>query len=305
MKTKKKRILLLSIICALVISVGIGVVLLTDVLNSENITLDDEVDEKESSATNIILKNANVSILGDSISTYEGISNNGALNSTISINAVYYPTRHAADDQFAASETYWSRIIAKYDMNLLVNNSASGSLVVEDVDDTRPSGIKRCTELHDNRGENAGTEPDIIAVYMGTNDLNKGKPLAELNDDIYAAVMKEDGTYITPTTFTEGYIIMLDKITKRYSNADVFCFTLLPSDRTVYALLNQFNDQIRTIAAHYGLTVVDIAEDSGITRANRAKYMRGSHPGAEGMGLIADVFDEALIAKYGDSKTAK
>ena len=246
----------------------------------------------------------NISILGDSISSYAGVSNGSAAdtsNSTIKDNAVYYPNSHSTT--LAQNETYWGRIIAKYGMNLLVNNSASGSRVMEDVDASRPAGIKRCIELHDNTGDDEGTNPDIIAVYMGTNDLTQKKDVGNVTEDTYTAVKDGEGNYITPTTFTEGYIIMLDKIKATYGTSKVFCFTLLPSDYNTDTLLNQYNARIRTIAAHYGFTVVDIAAGSGITRANNGKYMDGSHPHANGHALLADTFEEALMLKYATFKT--
>ena len=59
-----------------------------------------------------------VSILGDSISTFEGVSNNTAYNSTIGGNWIYY-----TDGLHGVSlhDTWWQQIIDTLDMELCVN----------------------------------------------------------------------------------------------------------------------------------------------------------------------------------------
>ena len=65
-----------------------------------------------------------VSILGDSISTYEGVSNNTAYNATIGENLVYYTEGlHGV----SLHDTWWQQVIDTLDMELCVNNSWSGS----------------------------------------------------------------------------------------------------------------------------------------------------------------------------------
>ena len=70
-----------------------------------------------------------ISILGDSISTYAGVSNNTAYNSTIGKNAVYYRA-DGSTLKVCLSDTWWQQAIDALDMKLLVNNSWSGSTVL-------------------------------------------------------------------------------------------------------------------------------------------------------------------------------
>ena len=67
-----------------------------------------------------MLTGKNLSILGDSISTYDGVSNDVSSNSTIVDNPYFYR------DPFPLDKTYWMRIIKELDWNLFVNNSWSG-----------------------------------------------------------------------------------------------------------------------------------------------------------------------------------
>ena len=82
----------------------------------------------------------------------------------------------------------------------------------------------RAVNLHDNTGENAGQQPDIIIVYMGYNDLSYCKDktgtfdeiifdeLAEIiSDHSSDTVLVED---IALKTALNGFLASLDK-TKR------------------------------------------------------------------------------------------
>ena len=68
-----------------------------------------------------------ISILGDSISTFTRVSNNANSNSTIGINEVYY----SGQGGIARADTWWQQVIDVLDMELLVNNSWSGSCVFQ------------------------------------------------------------------------------------------------------------------------------------------------------------------------------
>ena len=248
-----------------------------------------------------VLTGKKISILGDSISSYPNVSNGtmaATTNSTIENNPYWYNRDKKHLDSW--TKTYWGRMIEKYEMSLCVNNSASSGWLTQDNGDTRPAGITRCVQLHDDTGEDAGTEPDIIAAYLGTNDLINSVEVGELTDDTYSSVKDAEGNYITPTTFTEGYIIMMDKMVERYKNADIFCFTLLPTSATANNtdLRSEYNARIRAIAEHYEATVVDIAENSGITNDNYKANFEGSHPLYQYIYKVSRVFENALKTKY-------
>ena len=233
-----------------------------------------------------------LSVLGDSISTYSGVSNDKTnANSTIGSNAVYYPKGEID----AKEETWWWQTAEYPNMELLVNNSWSGSKVLSG---NGASYQNRCVQLHDDTGDNAGEEPDVIAVYMGINDYIAKTAVGEFNalSDIYAK-----GEYITPTTFAQAYAITIHKMQQRYKSADVFVFTLPPvSSNTDLALLNAYNQVIRKIAEYFDCYIVDLANVEGY---EYNKYtIDGLHPNERGMDLISDLFARRLEGAYWKSK---
>ena len=235
------------------------------------------------------LEGKKLSILGDSISTYSGLSNNASTtNNTIGSNAVYYPKA----DIDAADETWWKQTADYTNMDVLVNNSWSGSRVLNN---NGAAYLDRCVQLHDNTGDNSGTNPDVIAVYIGINDFNAGLNCGEFNElaDIYT----EENGYITPKSFAEAYAIMIHKMTERYGDADVFIFTLPANGTNKYtALLDEYNAEIRKIAEYFDCYLVDIAAIEGY---EYAKYTNdGLHPNESGMDLITDHFARMLKAVY-------
>lgn len=145
------------------------------------------------------LKNKKISILGDSISTYENISNHPFYNPTLRYNPTYYT------DQIELDETYWMILINQYQMELCVNHSWSGGYlsrhipnVGSDFTGNLSCAIERANYLARNHQE----KPDIILVYIGTNDL---------------------GAQISPEVIKESYAEMLYNIRKNYPDAITFC----------------------------------------------------------------------------------
>lgn len=235
------------------------------------------------------LSGKNISILGDSISTFSGISNDATnTNSTIAGNAVWYP-RGGIDK---SSEMWWAQTAEATGMNVLVNNSWSGSRVLNG---SGAAYQTRCEQLHDNTGDNAGTNPDVIAVYIGINDFNAGLALGSFEklSDVYS---EKDG-YITPETVAQAYAIMVYKTIKKYETADVFLFTLPEngSNRDT-ATLVKYNEMIKKIAAYFDCYVVDIANIAGYDYA--AYTIDGLHPNEGGMDLITDLFVRTLKGVY-------
>lgn len=233
----------------------------------------------------VSLAGKTISILGDSISTYQGYSNDSSTtNDSIGSNAVYFP-KYDIDN---VNETWWKQAIDATGMQLLVNNSWSGSRVFNN---DGAAYLTRCTQLHDNTGSNSGTEPDIIAVYMGVNDFNGGVALGsfEALSDIYS---EEDG-YITPTNFAQAYAIMMHKLVSKYDNAEVYVFTLpYNGKRTDTAAMDSYNEMIRYIAKYFECQIVDLANIEGYDYATyTSDYL---HPNEQGMDLITDLFVRML-----------
>ncbi len=70
-----------------------------------------------------------VSILGDSISTFDGVSNNPEYNSTIGDNHAFYLDGSLAwgSGGMTLHDTWWQQVIDALGMELCVNNSYTGT----------------------------------------------------------------------------------------------------------------------------------------------------------------------------------
>lgn len=251
-----------------------------------------------------------ISILGDSISTYTGISSGAAAsttNSTIENNDVYYS---AGRFDVYQADTWWQQAADALGAKVLVNNAWSGSCVLTVQDDIPNAYDDRCVQLHDNTGTNSGEEPDIIAVYLGTNDYCRfPSALGKAADINYETLITANGTgydYATPTTTAEAYAIMIHKMTQRYPDAEIYCFTVLTKpDMTteLTAQIEGLNTSIKAIANKYGAYVVDLYNDSGIeddaffqTYVPKTDGKNILHPGPNGMDAITNCFLSAVYA---------
>ena len=247
-----------------------------------------------------------LSVLGDSISTYANASSGTAANttnSTIGSNAVYYTEGNSYGVTLA--DTWWTQVAEAMGMRLLVNNAWSGSCVFNTRSGTPGAYIDRCVQLHDDTGSNAGEEPDIIAIYLGTNDVDKTPDVIGTLSGVNYTKVQASG--FTPTTVLQAYALMLYKSMKRYPDAEFYCFTLLPEKygQTAEQLeqMERFNAAIKSIAAHYGAYLVDLYNDSGIIAESLSlnHYLANNlHPNAGGMDAIANCLISSMLknSKY-------
>ncbi|MBR0535807.1 MAG: hypothetical protein IIX14_05455 [Clostridia bacterium] len=258
-------------------------------------------------------ENKTISILGDSISTFGGVSSGVAAettNSTIANNKDYYKKGRF---DITLEDTWWMQAANELGAEILVNNSYSNtSIFAPYSDNENDTGyLKRAYNLHDNTGENAGQKPDIIAIYIGTNDVSYHQSSLGTYEDIdFKTLIKKNSngtyTYKKPVTAAEAYAIMLHKITTSYPDAEVYCFTLLPRFTDIAhcnALIENLSTAIVSVAKHFGCYTVDLNTNSGITgEENIAKrYLMDGfvHPNKKGMDVITKAF---LSSIYKNSK---
>lgn len=241
-----------------------------------------------------ILKGKKLSVFGASMCTYDGYSNNVEHNPTIGENKQYYGTPESENvkcRELTVGETFWGILLEKYEMKLCVNNSWSGSKIL----DNNPAAAgwnTRPRELH----RPDGTEPDLIVSFMGNNDFTKERPAGEVTDDLFDRADAED---FVPATFAEGYAVMLRKITSRYPSAKLFLFNMAWRTEEKSELLIKYNEIIEKCAEHYGAHIIRLTE-SRMSRTDYAKYTCDGklHPNAEGMAIWAELIEDAMTKCY-------
>ncbi|MDE7341125.1 MAG: SGNH/GDSL hydrolase family protein [Lachnospiraceae bacterium] len=231
-----------------------------------------------------------LSILGDSISTFDGWIPEGY--------ACYFPMDGEVSD---VEQTWWKMVLKDTEMELCVNGSSSGSTCIGDSlsADNIQYGCSEC-RIWDLIG-NKGSFPDVIIVYMGTNDFMKAVPLGD-NDGTKAV---EEGMI---ETFSDAYCMILDKLIAYYPNAEILCCNLPPmgtwgpeSGPTFVTFVNSleltaedYGKKIEVIAAAKGCKIIDL-QNCGITIDNMKEYVTdGIHMNPEGMKLIRNAVEAAL-----------
>jgi len=204
-----------------------------------------------------------LSILGDSVSTYKGVSDDANANARLLFNPYFY------QPPFPLEKTYWKRLMEKFDMTLCVNNSRSGGNLSgrENPD----SGVNRAGDL----SRDDGTAPDWIIVFMGINDL---------------------GRRVEPSVFFADYERTLMTITEKYPLATVCCVNLPDRDPIMKKQTERFNAEIEKAVKGAGDRFL-IADLFGSRLNNDCYYnntVDGLHPDEDGMRIIAEVIEEAI-----------
>ena len=255
------------------------------------------IDKVEKKVT--ALAGKKLSIIGDSISTFQGVSNNANANTTIGGNAVFYK------DQLGVNDTWWMQTANNTGMNVLVNNSWSGSNVAVFADNTLTSKAgcgDRAINLHDDINN---VNPDVIAAYIGINDCGSFASVG--NFDEISDIWNGEQYVGDFTLFSHAYARMVHQMLTKYDGAVVFLFTLprngftyegMPGTKAEYnVLLDSYNKMIYKIAEVFGCQVVDLATSVG---ENYNKYLLNDaiHPNATGMDIITATFETALYSYY-------
>ena len=246
------------------------------------------------------LQGKTLSILGDSISTFEDVSNNTQYNSTIANNAVYYYSGRSV----TLEETWWQQLLDRNQMSLCVNNSWSGSWIFN-----QAAWEQRCVNLHN---DHTGQKPDVILVYMGTNDYINHIKMDNLDGTLGNTTLLPDSlivsqgdgfTYGTPTNIIEAFAVSLHKMKQAYPQAKILVMT----PYTYKGLADEkggrlvaMSAQLKALCQKLELECIDLFNDSAITFNSAATYTHGDglHPNAHGMDAITYAVEKALWKSY-------
>lgn len=220
-----------------------------------------------------------VSIIGDSISTYEGYNPEGY--------RVYYDDKTQKKNSLnSVYDTWWAKVNQALGAYLCVNNSYSGSSV---------SGMSFPAASCDKRLTNLRTDiydPDIVLIYIGFNDFGRGVEVRRRGLKTLAGK--------NMLNFSDAYEHMLVRIHQQYPEAKIVCGTLMRTKikdnegwafPELYAGVNfeDYNAAIRKVCKRQKCYLADVA-------SLNIKYetLDGSHPTNEGHAAIAHAWIECL-----------
>lgn len=230
------------------------------------------------------------SILGDSVSTLAGYNPKG-------YKAFYDGENCEKSGVKEMKDTWWGKAIDFFGGELLVNNSYSGSrvTVLPGSGTVFPSG---CSDARTGRLHIRDIKPDVIIIYLGTNDWAFG---AEL-DGTHFVIDMANLQY-----FAVAYETMLEKIKTNYPDAEIWCCTLNttvmssnPSFKFSYEYggthMEEYNQIIKDAAGMHNCKVIDLY-------SYRIPYdsIDGTHPNADGMNTLATL----MIREIGGKEAAQ
>jgi len=202
---------------------------------------------------NNVYFNKKFSVFGDSISTLKDHNPSG-------YNIFYNEENCRKSGVLQASDTWWGKVIDFFGGELLVNNSWSGSVVTKimNANNLFPSGCsdERTSALHKKR-----VKPDVIIVYLGTNDWARGVSINSIN-----------GTHVIDDSmefFENAYSTMLYKIKENYPKSEIWCCTLCESymsDKPQFKFphkfagrhIEEYNDVIRELTYRRKCKLIDL-----------------------------------------------
>lgn len=223
-----------------------------------------------------------VSILGDSISTYQGFQPPGY--------AVYYQDyyRHV-NELNSVYDTWWAKVNQHLRAYICVDNAYSGSKV------TGTEFPCACCAQRTGTLHTASARLDIILVYLGFNDFGSGEPVC--------------GPWYAPekgTCFYSCYRRMLRQVKTNYPQASIICATLMRSyvrgaegspfpEKYAGVPFEAYNDAIRRAVLKEGVMLADLA-----ACGSRYETLDGTHPTAKGHMTLASSWVSCLAALQKD-----
>ena len=187
-----------------------------------DVTKDTEVQAKYRNGTSKYAGKT-LSILGDSMSTYQTIVPDGY--------SCFYPYPTADVNNY--NDTWWMQVANRFGMKLLMNNSYSGTCVSTGTGSYSTTLDSRLANLLKN-----GEKPDVIIIFMGANDCGS--------------------QYVQLSTFKSSYKTMLEKIQKLCPESEIICLTLPKAKMYSDADRADYSKVIMDTALEYNCKLINL-----------------------------------------------
>ena len=266
-----------------------------------------------------------LSLIGDSISSFTGVTNDTSRNEALYNNRCYYGKSFMND----YTQMYWGRLADECNMELCVINGWSSSRVygggsgAPGIDEANKSKLDnmltRSTTLHTNDGQ----KPDLIILYMGINDISHTATWSDLYDrlaargsktateiveewlvgvhNVYNANRDEIIPGTTYKSWEASYALSLERMKFNYPDAEIYIMNLTRThnESRKEELLHKANTCLAALAEYYGVNIIDQAK-SEITYENCHLYGADEanptalHPNLMGHALMTKLIVETL-----------
>jgi len=277
------------------------------------------------------LEGLTISIMGDSISTYDGWSDKYPIAGEEYAHRYGEPyygpagTDHHNTDMLV-TDTWWHQAAEELGMDVLMSNAGNSTGLLWATYPYNADWDQYLKDLlmYKSRPYYLGRDgkaPDVIALYVGSSDARQykdyGYSYGSIADINFANLIQKNGsvyTYATPATVAEAYSILLHKISVTYPNAEVYCFAVVPQSGSTLNAVNRnmpgviaFNKMVYDVAGYWGAHVVDLfqgygldADGDGLLTQNecdkfRKYYHDDPHPNASGFDKITDIFVDTVL----------
>jgi lysophospholipase L1-like esterase len=224
-----------------------------------------------------------ISILGDSISTYEGyIPASDGYN-------LEHLARYPQDNLFTGVEhTWWMQVIERLGAKLGVNDSWRGTTVdgKSKTDKTAISNVQRIQNL------GANGSPDVILLYGGTNDYGQLNIVDKF--DKTKMPTEVDLKTIQWGALSQAFAHTVLRVKHFFPDAQIVA--ILPARTKSYygtTELRNGNNLLSAICDHYGIPYVNLFSSSLKT----THLPDGIHPNKEGMDIITDAVLKVMLEK--------
>ena len=219
------------------------------------------------------LSGINISVIGDSVSTY---------GEDYSYSNPYYPSSNVVN----YLRTWWGRL-EQDGAKIVKNMSVSQSTVISRSGDDEHRWIGYPARI-ENLLDSDGNAPNVILVLAGINDMFTSSALTDFDFSKNITTYSELDT----TKFCTAYQYVVMKLLDLYPTSKIFLGTPFKCGNGNWGFpevngsryLYQINEAIRTLAKNLGVGLIDFYAETDITyqQMNTLVYANNIHPNSEG-----------------------